>query len=189
MINAKAVDGDTIKFVDSVGDEKPRTVYLRIWGIDADELDQKCNLTDEGITGLGQEHKKILQRIIDNTKKFECHILQGSDRWGRSYGLCYADGVNLIKMLHGVKTIAPQDHYSVWVKPSIELYVKAVRDITEVVIDINKAVFHFDDEWLINLEKTIEVASLYDATSKHNYCQIKTPYEWRRLQREMKKKK
>lgn len=70
------VDGDTLKL--------DGTIY-RLWGIDAPEIGQHC--TDGWAAGA--EATRYLRSILSN-HKITCEN-KGSDRYGRTIGLCRAD--------------------------------------------------------------------------------------------------
>lgn len=79
--NAQTVtDGDTIKL---------NGTRWRLWGIDAPELGQLCL---DGWPG-GIEAARTLERLALG-KRIECEY-RGKDRYGRSIGLCRADGQDL----------------------------------------------------------------------------------------------
>jgi endonuclease YncB( thermonuclease family) len=74
------VDGDTIKL---------NGTTWRLWGIDAPELSQPC--LDGWFAGI--ESARALERHMLG-KRIECEF-RGKDRYGRSIGLCRADGRDL----------------------------------------------------------------------------------------------
>jgi endonuclease YncB( thermonuclease family) len=74
------VDGDTIKLNGTI---------WRLWGIDAPELHQPCL---DGWPG-GIESARMLEGLVLG-KRIECEF-RGRDRYGRSIGLCRADGRDL----------------------------------------------------------------------------------------------
>lgn len=78
------VDGDTLK-VDGV------TYHL--WGIDAPEYAQTC------VDGLaaGVMASVVLRNLIDG-KTIKCE-LHSTDRYGRTFGVCRADGLDLGAMM------------------------------------------------------------------------------------------
>lgn len=74
------VDGDTIKLSGTT---------WRLWGIDAPEFHQSC--PDEWFAGI--ESARALESHMLG-KRIECEF-RGKDRYGRSIGLCRADGLDL----------------------------------------------------------------------------------------------
>lgn len=81
-------DGDTLK-VDGT--------TFRLWGIDAPETKQWC-----GTYPAGAQAGVTLQKLVKG-KTVTCED-RGRDRYGRTIGLCRADGVDLGKemVLHGM---------------------------------------------------------------------------------------
>ena len=77
-------DGDTIR----IGDTR-----IRIEGIDAPERDQLCG--DETLQNYacGVKATEALREII-GSKSVDCNI-SGLDRYGRSLGTCFVDGVDI----------------------------------------------------------------------------------------------
>jgi endonuclease YncB( thermonuclease family) len=73
-------DGDTIKL---------NGTTWRLWGIDAPEYHQSC--LDGWFAGI--ESARALERHMLG-KRIECEF-RGKDRYGRSIGLCRADGLDL----------------------------------------------------------------------------------------------
>jgi endonuclease YncB( thermonuclease family) len=76
----RVIDGDTI--------DSSRQRW-RLWGIDAPELHQLCL---DGWPG-GIESARMLERLVLG-KRIECEF-KGRDRYGRSIGVCRADGRDL----------------------------------------------------------------------------------------------
>lgn len=73
-------EGDTIKL---------NGTTWRIWGIDAPETHQLCR--DDWPGGI--EARRLLETMVVG-KRIECEF-RGKDRYGRSIGLCRADGRDL----------------------------------------------------------------------------------------------
>ena len=73
-------DGDTIKLAG--------TTY-RLWGIDAPESKQSCA---DGWPA-GSEATRALRSLIEDREVY-CEP-RGSDRYGRTIGLCWADGTDI----------------------------------------------------------------------------------------------
>jgi endonuclease YncB( thermonuclease family) len=74
-----AVDGDTIKL---------NGITWRLWGIDAPEMKQWCNGQLVGEMAAG------MLEMLTKGKTITCED-KGKDRYGRSIGLCRADGDDL----------------------------------------------------------------------------------------------
>jgi endonuclease YncB( thermonuclease family) len=75
-----ATDGDTLKLDGTT---------WRLWGIDAPELSQVC--LDGWHAGI-KSARALESRMLG--KRIECEF-RGKDRYGRSIGLCRADGRDL----------------------------------------------------------------------------------------------
>ncbi|MGL4406723.1 MAG: thermonuclease family protein [Notoacmeibacter sp.] len=73
---ARAMDGDSLR----LGDEE-----IRLWGIDAPELQQQCRNT-QGSFACGREAQKQLKKLITNVN-LVCKGL-GRDRYDRLLGVC-----------------------------------------------------------------------------------------------------
>jgi len=80
MGHPRVVDGDTLAFR---GNDK--TTYVRLTGIDAPELNQKC---DE--EPLGEQAKKYLQDLVEG-RSVACEWSR-EDRYGRALGTCLVYG-------------------------------------------------------------------------------------------------
>lgn len=72
-----AVDGDTLKF--------GRNQYVRLWGVDAEELSERN----------GPRAKVGLQEIIRG-RPVKCNIVT-IDKYGRHVGRCYVDSMEINK--------------------------------------------------------------------------------------------
>jgi endonuclease YncB( thermonuclease family) len=81
-------DGDTIK----LGSRS-----IRFYGIDAPENKQKCYHLDGTSWDCGLEATNLLKELISN-KNVEC-ILQSIDLYKREVAICYADKVELNKLM------------------------------------------------------------------------------------------
>lgn len=73
-------DGDTLRF----GKER-----VRLWGIDAPEIHQRC--PDRWLAGIEASRK---MRELVNGHDVTCEN-RGDDRYGRTIGLCRADGADI----------------------------------------------------------------------------------------------
>ena len=73
-------DGDTLRF----GKER-----VRLWGIDAPEIHQRC--PDRWLAGIEAARK---MRELVKGHEVTCES-RGHDRYGRTIGLCRADGVDI----------------------------------------------------------------------------------------------
>ncbi len=78
--NFSVTDGDTIKLAG---------ITYRLWGIDAPETKQAC--ADGWMAG--QAASSYLRSLMEG-RKVECED-RGHDRYGRTIGLCNADGRDL----------------------------------------------------------------------------------------------
>jgi endonuclease YncB( thermonuclease family) len=76
---AVAIDGDTVKI---------NGTTFRMHGIDAPELSQTC-----GDWIAGQYAAAVLRGMLD--KRFVLCIPKTTDRYGRTVGVCYADGMDV----------------------------------------------------------------------------------------------
>ena len=85
--HAKIIDGDTVH----IGKYK-----VRLYGIDAPELNQKC-FFKKNIWRCGEESKKFLINIIDNNEIY-CKIID-KDRYKRHIGICFKNKINLNKKI------------------------------------------------------------------------------------------
>jgi len=77
---ATVTDGDTLRF----GEQR-----VRLWGIDAPELHQRC--PDRWLAGIEAARK---MRELVKGRAIACEN-RGYDRYGRMIGLCRADGVDI----------------------------------------------------------------------------------------------
>ena len=86
----RVVDGDTIVIDTYKGVRK-----IRLKGMDAPELSQKCSYGDNQQIKYrcGEEAALHLRRMI-NSKSIEC-TNEGNDMYGRQLAYCYADGTNI----------------------------------------------------------------------------------------------
>jgi endonuclease YncB( thermonuclease family) len=84
---AKVVDGDTIH----IGKNK-----IRLHGIDAPEIDQKCFFNNEDWE-CGRKSTHALIEMIKNNP-VQCRI-NGVDRYKRYIAVCFSDRKNLNKMM------------------------------------------------------------------------------------------
>ena len=75
----RVIDGDTID---------PDGVRWRLWGIDAPERDQTCGNWTAGVVAA------YALADLMRAKTITCE-LRGHDRYGRSIGLCRADGEDM----------------------------------------------------------------------------------------------
>lgn len=82
--NARVIDGDTI----DVGE-----IRVRLFGIDAPELDQSCDHPTEGRWACGASVKTALARWIDG-KSVTC-TRTGTDRYGRTIAICHRAGQDI----------------------------------------------------------------------------------------------
>ncbi|WP_338240507.1 thermonuclease family protein [Aurantiacibacter hainanensis] len=76
-------DGDTIR----CGDER-----IRITGIDAPET-RACRRGRQCVPGDGQASTHAMERLVDGARLSIVRL--GRDRYGRTLGVVYADGVNV----------------------------------------------------------------------------------------------
>ncbi|KAB2920799.1 MAG: thermonuclease family protein [Hyphomicrobiaceae bacterium] len=81
---ARVVDGDTI----TVGDTR-----VRLEGIDAPEAAQTCKRRWVGSWSCGSAATTELARLVDG-KQVVCER-QGLDKYGRTLGVCFADGQDI----------------------------------------------------------------------------------------------
>lgn len=88
---AKVVDGDTLEVEGS---------RVRLFGIDAPELDQTC-LRGGAVWACGREAAEQLAALVGDAK-LECQI-RGSDQYRRLLAVCYSGGedVNQAMVEHG----------------------------------------------------------------------------------------
>lgn len=81
----RVIDGDTIAF---------GKVKIRIEGIDAPEITQRCRRADDSVYRCGQLATSMLRARI-GLGKVSCEIM-GKGKYGRYIGICHAqDGVDL----------------------------------------------------------------------------------------------
>ncbi len=80
----RVIDGDTI----TVGSEK-----IRLLGIDAPELNQKCYDKKSRGWPCGESAKSFLEGLMIG-KSINCEI-HSKDKYKRSLGVCYGDKINL----------------------------------------------------------------------------------------------
>ena len=80
---ARVVDGDTIE----VKDQK-----IRLWGIDAPELAQRCT-EDGAVYPCGLDASHALAKRIER-KQVTC-VRRDTDRYGRMVALCTVEGVDI----------------------------------------------------------------------------------------------
>ena len=85
--NAKVIDGDTIH----IGKNK-----IRLHGIDAPEIKQKCFFLDNE-WNCGEESKVNLINLI-NLKKINCKIID-KDKYDRYIAECYINTININKWM------------------------------------------------------------------------------------------
>jgi endonuclease YncB( thermonuclease family) len=84
---ARVVDGDTIEI---------REQRIRMWGIDAPELAQRC--TEDGhLYPCGLDASQALRKRIGR-KPVSC-VRRDTDRYGRMVALCRADGIDLSRWM------------------------------------------------------------------------------------------
>lgn len=76
-------DGDTIR----CGDER-----IRITGIDAPET-RACRRGRQCVPGDGQASTRAMERVVEGARLTIVRL--GRDRYGRTLGVVYADGVNV----------------------------------------------------------------------------------------------
>ena len=81
---ARVIDGDTL----AIGN-----IHVRLWGIDAFELAQRCADAENHDYDCGQMAKLALETIIGG-RSVECHD-RGRDRYGRTVAQCEAEGLDL----------------------------------------------------------------------------------------------
>lgn len=81
---AQVVDGDTL----DVGGER-----IRLEGIDAPEMSQKCPRRVFGTWSCGTAAARALERLVGK-RRLTCDS-RGTDKYGRMLGVCYLDGRDL----------------------------------------------------------------------------------------------
>ncbi len=79
-----AIDGDSLRNDDN---------ELRLFGIDAPELQQTCANRMGGDYPCGREAQRALARLTKN-HELKCHVHE-TDRYGRSVATCNAGGVEI----------------------------------------------------------------------------------------------
>lgn len=182
MTDYEVIDGDTIRYVDN-----GKKHLLRLWGIDADELSQKCHKDDTAITGAGNFHKQELINLLKNTKKLECTIFTRvnkkgqtvyvTDMYKRHFGVCYADNINIINRLSSLKILTKPTQYKSWIKPNNELYFKMIKEMA----DDSMILLHSKPETKQFVDELLDAASKMERNSINRVCTIKTPAEWRKI--------
>ena len=83
-------DGDTIR----IGETR-----IRLEGIDAPEMSQRCTRGDGSGWQCGEAAKAALIQKVGN-QSVRCEI-SGTDRYGRSLGTCWSGAINLNQWLVG----------------------------------------------------------------------------------------
>ena len=82
--SARVIDGDTLK----IGRER-----VRMAGIDAPELKQRCDHRNAMMWPCGVDSRQALREKIGDAE-VQCEY-KARDRYRRILGTCYAEGVNL----------------------------------------------------------------------------------------------
>jgi len=95
-------DGDTIR----IGDTR-----IRLEGVDAPEMSQRCTKADGSGWPCGEAAKAALIHKIGN-QSVRCEI-SGTDRYGRSLGTCWVGKLNLNAWLVGSGWAVAYRRYSV----------------------------------------------------------------------------
>jgi len=88
---APAIAGDLVRVIDGDG-LKIEGQSVRLWGIDAPELDQTCTL--EGRETPCGEDARFLLGALAMTGDLECEV-KDTDRYGRTVARCFAGGRDL----------------------------------------------------------------------------------------------
>ncbi len=82
-VSCNVTDGDTIR----CGDER-----IRITGIDAPET-RACRKGRQCVPGDGEASSRAMEELVDGAQLGIVRL--GRDRYGRTLGVVYADGVNV----------------------------------------------------------------------------------------------
>ncbi len=80
----KVLDGDSLE----IGEQR-----IRLYGIDAPELYQKCKTKNNQDWNCGRESKAFLKEFI-GTDSIECHEIE-QDKYKRMVSICYKDDENI----------------------------------------------------------------------------------------------
>ena len=99
--NWQVIDGDTIRHGERV---------VRLWGIDAPEINQRCLNADRVEYKCGQDSKFALEEIIKD-KPLVCKFLN-RDRYGRDVAQCYLEGVDIGGLMVGLGRAIEYRRYS-----------------------------------------------------------------------------
>lgn len=94
---ARATDGDTLRIIPSQGLEVKagaKEVHVRLFGIDAPELQQRCRDADGSLWGCGLRSAAALRNLVDK-KMVRCEpvVDAGKDPYGRMLAVCNAKGL------------------------------------------------------------------------------------------------
>ena len=71
---------------------------IRLFGIDAPELNQQCETDYGALWPCGLAARDAIRKLVDTTRKLNCY-LRDVDRYGRLVMQCFADGRDIAAAL------------------------------------------------------------------------------------------